>query len=301
MTVGATPQPQPTPSSHLVTTVSEEGRVIQPAPFVSRQYMSPMPRNNANNTTTLLAATPMDEAIKLDGPEFEQVMKERARIRREKESSHVAELRVKVSRLEQALAAESKRRVEATRNLDKQAKDEIKHWEERCLKEIKDQRVLVEDRLEKLELRFNELEERWKRDSHQAEQQITKKGDEFMAALDELRKEAETERKLRLVREGQFLQQIEAHGKDYEDLWDRERQERIECVGELVNQLELNEEARKIGRKAVEYRLEQELAQLQQELELETSERQKNDSEIAAALDRYTIQFQQSLMMTFDE
>jgi hypothetical protein len=42
-------------------------------------------------------------------------------------------------------------------------------------------------------------------------------------------------------------------------------------------------------------RLEEELAQLQQELERETLERKKRDNEIGAALDKYTLQFQQSL------
>ena len=283
------PQPQPRPTNQLVTTVTSEEGGIEPV----RQYTTPVPHRS--NNSILLATTPIEEAVKLDGHEFEQVMKERARIRREKEDSHVAELRVKVSRLEQALAAETKRRVEATRKLEKQSKEEIKHWEDRCMKEMKEQRILVEERLEKLELRFNELEERWKRQTQEQQQQVTKKGEEFTAALDELRKEAETERKLRLARESQLLQQIETHGKDYESLWDRERQERIESVGELVNQLESNEEARKLGRKAVEVRLEEELAQLQDELEKETAERQKRDNEIGAALDKYTLQFQQSL------
>lgn len=243
----------------------------------------------------MLAATPIEEAVKLDSQEFEQIMKERARIRREKEDSHVAELRVKVQRLEQALAAETKRRVEAQKKLEKQAKEEIAHWEDRCMKEMKEQRVMVEDRLEKLELRFMELEQRFKAETEEQEQTIARKGEEFTAALDELRKEAETERKLRLAREGQLLQQIETHGKDYESLWDRERQERIESVGELVNQLESNEDARKQGRKAVEVRLEEELSQLQQELEQETMERQRRDDEIGAALDKYAFQFQQSL------
>ncbi|CAB9500256.1 SF-assemblin/beta giardin [Seminavis robusta] len=280
MTVG-TPQPQPT-SSQLLSVPSDD----------NNKFLSPIPRSN---TSIMLATTPIEEAVKLDGPEFEQVMKERARIRREKEDSHIAELRVKVARLEAALAAETKRRVDAVRNLEQQAKEEIKQWEDRCRKEIQEQRELVEERVTLLEQRFNELEVRWKQESQQQDQQIHKKGHEFTAALDELRKEAETERKLRLVREGQFLQQIEAHGKDYEDIWDRERQERIECVGELVNQLESNEEARRVGRKSVEARLEQELAQLQQELEQESAERKRSDNEIAVKLDKYTIQFQQSL------
>ena len=211
-----TPQPQPQPTNQLVTTVGSNDEVgLQPV----RQYTTPLP--NRSNNSIMLATTPIEEAVKLDGHEFEQVMKERARMRREKEDSHVAELRVKVSRLEQALAAETKRRVEATRKLDKQAKEEIKHWEDRCLKEMKEHREIVENRLEKLELRFNELEERWNTEKQDQAEQVSKKGEEFTAALDDLRKEAETERKLRLAREGQLLQQIETHGKDYESLWDR--------------------------------------------------------------------------------
>lgn len=308
MTVSAPqPQPQPrrTPSSQLVSTVTEENddparnnssSSLQPTP--SRNYASPSTPSTTNDATAYAAhsSTPtIDEAVKLEGAEFEQIMKERARMRRNKEDSHVAELRVKVARLEQALSAETKRRVEATKQLERYAKEEIVQWEQRCHKELVESRQMVEGRLEVLEVRFNQLEERWTRESQQQQSQITEKGKEFTAALDELRKEAETERKLRLVREGQFLQQIEAHGKDYEGLWDRERQERIECVGELVNQLENNEDARKVGRKAVEIRLEEELVELQRELEQETLDRRKGDDEIHAELERYTLQFQRSL------
>lgn len=303
------PQPQPTPPTSApgrmaVTTVSEDDErgMVNPTPVSRRQYMSPMPRsNNSNSGILTIAQTPIEEAVKLEGQEFEQIMKERARMRRHKEDSYVAELRVKVSRLEQALAAETKRRVEANKALERQAKEEVKHWEDRTLNELKEQRGLVEERIGKLEDRFDQLEERWKKESAQQKEQITQKGEEFQSALDELRKEAETERKLRLVREGQFLQQIESHGKDYEELWNKERQERIECVGELVNQLESNEEARKNTRKAVEARLEQELAHLQRELEEETKERKKRDDEISAALNRYTYLFQQNLNIINDD
>jgi len=316
------PQPQLTPNSHqqLVSTVTDEGEItagVQPTPTRnanvysnssslatsgSHQYVSPMP-SNSNNQLMLssIASTPLDKAVKLESAEFEQMMKERARMKREKEDSQVAELRVKVSRLEQALAAETKRRVEATRQLEHHAKAEIKHWEDRCKKDLQEQRQIVEGRLEVLELRLNELEDRWKRESQEHLGRVKAKGEEFSAALDELRKEAETERKLRVVRENQFLQQIETHGKDLEGLWDRERQERIECVGELVNQLENNEDAQLMGRKAVEARLEQELAQLQQELEKETLERRKGDDEIHAELERYTLQFQRSLDILHDD
>jgi chromosome segregation ATPase len=290
-----------------VTTVTEEdsgGTMLHPTPS-RRQYVTPMSRSGSTGTSSAgiltIAQTPIEDAVKLEGAEFEQIMKERARMRRAKEDSYVAELRVKVSRLEQALAAETKRRVEAMRSLERQAKEEIQHWEERQLNELKEQREIFEDRMGKLEERFNQLEERWKKESEQQKQQVNRKGEEFQAALDELRKEAETERKLRLVREGQFLQQIESHEKDYEELWNKERQERIESVGELVNQLESNEETRKDARKAVEVRLEHELAQLQRELQQETEERKKRDNEISTALDRYTYLFQQNLNILNDD
>lgn len=311
------PQPQPTPLSapgrmavSTVTEDEEEGRI-----HANRHYITPMPRSATdyktnsssvvssigNNAGIMIAHTPVEDAIKLEGPEFEQIMKERTRRRRNKEDSHVAELRVKVSRLEQALAAETKRRVEAMRALEKQANNEVQHWEEHYLKELQEQRELMEDRIKKLEERFDQLEDRWRRESEQQKHQINGKGEEFQAALNELRTEADTERKLRSVREGQFLQQIEAHGKHYEELWNKERQERIESLGELVNQLDSNEETRKDSRKAVEVRLEQELAQLQKELESETAERKRRDEEISNALDKYTYQFQQSLKIISDE
>lgn len=335
------PQPQPTPTSFAIATVSEDEDRLdrqtlttinnpQPTPTTtttssptnslqlrnsftntnasSSSYATPLAVNthssNTNinhNALVLLSNTPVEEAVKLDGAEFEHIMKERTRMRREKEDTQIAELRVKVTRLELALAAETKRRVEATKMLEQETQDQIIQLEQRCLQEIQTHQQLVDTRLNKLESRLEVLEQRLEEEHQQQLDQVSSKGKEFTTALQELRQEAETERKLRLVREGQFLQQIEAHGKNYEELWSAEKQERIEAVHDLVHVMESNEKARLEQRKHVEVRLEQELAQLQDALELEALERKRRDDDIAAELNRCTVMFQQHLAILTED
>jgi ribosome-associated translation inhibitor RaiA len=92
-----------------------------------------------------------------------------------------------------------------------------------------------------------------------------------------------------------LLQQVEEHSKEFEDRWTSERTDRIQRLEELEDQIIRNEARLALEQKKYEERIEIELTSLKEELAIEADERQAQDEDIVAALNRYTQQLQQSL------
>jgi chromosome segregation ATPase len=194
-------------------------------------------------------------------------------LRKEKEEYNVAELKVQINRLEDALAAETKRRVDATTKLDAVAREEVYEMEKRLRKQLDEDNGKLERRMEKIDTRLEELEERWKKDSAAQMDTISEKSTDLRSAMEQIQQEQDTERRARLKREGKLLEQIAG----LDDKVDQQEHNRF------------NEQA------DFQRRVDLELETLRRELEEEVKERQEQDDEIVAALNRYTQQLQQSL------
>jgi uncharacterized protein YukE len=207
----------------------------------------------------------------------------------------VAELKVQIVRLEDALAAETKRRVDATTQLDERARVQVYDLEERLRQQLQEDNHKLQERLATLEARFDELEQHWEGTSSAQMETIHKTSTDFGNALEHLQQEQDTERKARLRREGTLLQQVENHAKEFEDRWNAERQDRLERVRQLEELMDGQESKRVKEQAEFQRRVSQELESLRQELEEEVEERQIQDEDIVSALNRYTQQLQQSL------
>jgi DNA repair exonuclease SbcCD ATPase subunit len=197
--------------------------------------------------------------------------------------------------LEQALSAETKRRVDATTLLEERAKRQVAEMEERLRTQLLEDSKRLNERLDKIETELTRVDERWQRESFQQMDDIHKKADTFQDALEELQQQQDTDRKARLGREGRLLQQVEEHAKEFEDRWNKERNDRLEQVAGLEQHLQSQESTRFQEQEDFQQRVEQELEALQLELKEEVTERQAQDEEIVGALNRYTQQLQQSL------
>eukprot|EP00339_Tiarina_fusa_P006203 CAMPEP_0117004448 /NCGR_PEP_ID=MMETSP0472-20121206/5416_1 /TAXON_ID=693140 ORGANISM="Tiarina fusus, Strain LIS" /NCGR_SAMPLE_ID=MMETSP0472 /ASSEMBLY_ACC=CAM_ASM_000603 /LENGTH=270 /DNA_ID=CAMNT_0004705403 /DNA_START=13 /DNA_END=825 /DNA_ORIENTATION=+ len=230
-----------------------------------------------------------------DGTTFEELMRERNRLRKEKEDYNVAELKVQINRLEDALAAETKRRVDATTKLDAVAREEVYEMEKRLRKQLDEDNEKLERRMSKIEARLEDLEERWKKDSAAQMDLITKKSTDLRNAMEQIQEEQDTERKARLKREGKLLEQIESHKKEFEDRWTEERNSRMEEIARLEEKVDQQEHKRVHEQGDFQHRVEIELEALRREFEDEVKERQEQDDQIVSALNRYTQQLQQSL------
>ena len=92
-------------------------------------------------------------------------------MRKEREEFSVAELKVQICRLEDALAAETKRRVDATTGLDDKTREEIYNMEERLRQQMIEDNKRLEERIKVIEARLEEFEYRWEKESaHQLDQ-----------------------------------------------------------------------------------------------------------------------------------
>lgn len=193
------------------------------------------------------------------------------------------------------MAAETKRRVDATTQIDDQARQQIYEMEARLRKQLEEDNAKLQTRISLVEDRLAELEERWSLDATKQMESIQQKSHDFTKYLDQLQHEQETERKARLRREGSLLQQVEHHAKEFEDRWNAERKDRLDQIAKLESQLREREEQREREQASFQRRVEEEIELLRTELDLEVQERQAQDEQIVSALNRYTQQLQESL------
>ena len=142
-----------------------------------------------------------------------------------------------------------------------------------------------------------ELEGKWEKDSRGQLDAITQKSQDFCSSLEKLKQEQDTERKSRLKREGALLEQIETHYKEFEDRWERERNDRVERIASLEEQVYRQQSKRDQDQASFQQNVQDALSLLQQELDQEIQERKKEDEDIVSALNRYTQQLQQSLSL----
>lgn len=200
-----------------------------------------------------------------------------------------------MSRLEDALAAETKRRVDATTALDELARTQVHEMEDRVRGQLREENERLQRRLGGLEERVRALEENWVVDSNNMIELVNNKAADLSKSISQIRDDQKMERKGRLKREGILLQQVEAHANEAEDRWTSEREDRVQRLKELEDQIIRNEARLALEQKRYEDRIEKELTSLKDELEIEATERQTQDEEIVAALNRYTQQLQHSL------
>ena len=208
---------------------------------------------------------------------------------------NVAELKVQIVRLEDALAAETRRRVDATTKLDSMAREEVYEMEKRLRKQLESDNEQIALRLSKIESRLADIETKFSKDTTMISDQITMKSTELRTSMDQIQQEQDMERKSRLKRESKLIEQIETHQKEFEDRWNIERSERLQQISNLERKV-ANQESTRVHEQAdFQRRAELELETLRRELDEETLERQQQDDEIVAALNRYTQQLQHSL------
>ena len=207
----------------------------------------------------------------------------------------MAAFKIQMGRLEDALAAETKRRVDATTSLDEVARTQVFEMEQRLKQQLQEDNKGLHDRMDALEERVKALEQKWAKDSNDQTELVQSKAADLTKTLQGIQGQQDTERKARLKREGHLLQQVEQHAKEFEERWSLERSDRVQKMSELENQILRNEARMAMEQKRYQERLEKEMTLLKKELAEEIEERQSQDEEIVAALNRYTTQLQQSL------
>lgn len=253
-------------------------------------------RGSSLSSSKLQLALPSDIRQAIGGTEnFAEVVKERTRLRREREDAALSNLTVQVSRLEAALQAESKRRAKAVQVIKQQAVKEIQQMEETVRNQMHEETVLVEKRLLAIEDRISALEQRWLSDVTALSTDLERNRREIDSELQELYSVTERERQSRVAREKMLEKRLQDTSLDYQERWTKERQDRISAVTSIHDAVKEQGRNHDQLTASFEQKINQEIQYLTQDIEREVVERQTNDDEIVAALNRYTAQLQQTL------
>eukprot|EP00547_Thalassionema_nitzschioides_P000955 CAMPEP_0194205882 /NCGR_PEP_ID=MMETSP0156-20130528/5056_1 /TAXON_ID=33649 /ORGANISM="Thalassionema nitzschioides, Strain L26-B" /LENGTH=257 /DNA_ID=CAMNT_0038932267 /DNA_START=102 /DNA_END=875 /DNA_ORIENTATION=+ len=237
----------------------------------------------------------------MDPEDFQELMKERTKSRKKREDYNVAELRVKIGQLEQALTAEVRRRVETTKAVKESADEKIDALEKRLSSRLDEQTAFLSGRIKEIEERLTSYEELLVLESTQQQKKIKDRGAELKAQLRELHHEIKNEAKNRMVQEGRVLSQLESCATDMERRWKTEQESRIEEIGKLTLQFQTRDQRLHSEQNSWQTEVSKELEELKKELEAEVQERQAEDDVIVSALQTYTQQLQQSLSILNDE
>jgi len=252
-------------------------------------------------TTTPLSSSRASRlsAVVGDGS-FEQLMKDRAKLRKEKDEHSVAELRVQLASMDRALTQEIKRRIDLNRSLEHQCAERIAGMEARLTKMVDDRSELVQQRLEDLESKVDELNARFEEEKEKIPRDIERRGKELGDMLGKLQEELGSERRDRLNREGRIMKQISDHGEYVTASIEGEKSERETIVSTLRSRIDAVEKARAAADLRYSETIEAEVQLLREALDREVSERKIEDDEIVEALNRYTEHLQTSLSVMSD-
>lgn len=254
----------------------------------------------ASETSKVGISTDFASASASSSEDFAALVKERTRSRRERENAALSTLITQVSRLEAALQAETKRRSKAIRSIEERASKEIQLMEENIRKQIHEETGHVEQRLRAIEDRLSGLEDQLQSDLTALNTDLERNRREIDVQVKELFNSADKERQNRIVREKMLEKQLSTVALEYQERWTNERLDRMASVNSVNDELGDQRKGHEKMITGFEQKIRQELALVTQELEQEVIERQSNDDEIVAALNRYTSQLQQTLAYATD-
>ena len=230
-----------------------------------------------------------------DDDEFAQEMRQRTQQRKERQDAALAHLRVQVRRLEAALTAETKRRVQAVAAVQKQAADAVQEVSEQWKQVYQQEQTASQERLDILQKKVVDLEHQWQTDVQRLQGQIDSSAEHSQKTLSEVKEQMEKVESARVARQEQLIQQLDSLSEKYNAQWKTERQDRVESLHALTQRVQLQEDVRDAQVSALEGRFQEALQDLSEEVQQEAAQRQEQDQAIVAAFNKYTAQVQSSL------
>eukprot|EP00550_Attheya_septentrionalis_P009110 CAMPEP_0198284590 /NCGR_PEP_ID=MMETSP1449-20131203/4050_1 /TAXON_ID=420275 /ORGANISM="Attheya septentrionalis, Strain CCMP2084" /LENGTH=276 /DNA_ID=CAMNT_0043981735 /DNA_START=79 /DNA_END=909 /DNA_ORIENTATION=- len=261
-----------------------------------RQWIS------TDSTTPISSSTPKPSESAVGDGSFEALLRERTRLRKEKEEHSVAELRVQMVSMERALAAEVQRRIYSVTQMELKCRETIGQMEAKC-QDVLDQRLgHMETRLQQVEQSLEQLTtESHQSLSHDIPQQIRTQSTTLKESLDDLNQSLTLERNERLGRDQRLGEQVDHFSKSWNSQMDQERAERLEGMAQVHDTFRLTSDQHETAAQHLEQTMQDELADLGAQIERERKERTMEDDEIVNALNRYTDYLQTSLNVISDD
>lgn len=227
--------------------------------------------------------------------DFEAVMKDGARVRREKEESRLTELRQAVILVEAAVKTESSERVEAAKALQSWTETQIISMRARLEELLQKRSADTAERIVALEARCKELEEQFERDKRETLAEVDKRNQELVALLNSFKTDFESEKVARLAREQSIHTRIGAAEHATLAQWNSERGVREQVYMALKAEVEEAVSARDKADNRFQNNVFAELTALKNALQAEALAREAEDAALAGHINSYVAKLQASL------
>jgi SF-assemblin/beta giardin len=223
------------------------------------------------------------------------VLRERTKQRRRHEDAAVAALRVQVAQLEDALAQESRRRVQTIQQMQQQSAEQVAAWQQQWQAQVQNDVAAVQERLAALEQRVTALEGTWEKQVTALSDDMAQHVQQYQTQYQTIQDDMQQERLQQQQREQRLQQQMAELQQTYLEKWSAERSARLASVSALQEAGEQQSHEQRQQAALWQEQVTQELELLQGRMEQEQKERAQNDDEIVQALNRYTQYLQESL------
>jgi ATP-dependent Clp protease ATP-binding subunit ClpA len=207
-----------------------------------------------------------------------------------------------MTKLENTLAAEIKRRITSQRQLERTCQEQISALEQRLMEKIERQSQHVTSMISSLEEQMQELQKQVDRVSKDIPKSMELQAQRVSQELTRLSQDVHQEKHDRFSREGLILKQIQDYESSISDMIERERDQRKAKVDFLREILERNESGRVEAESRFASLIESEIEGLKSQLLQEIQERQVEDDAIVDAMNLYITKLQSTLnVITADE
>jgi len=223
------------------------------------------------------------------------MMKERTRMRKEKEEHSLAQVTIQLTAAERALTMETQRRIQSTHSIQKSCTQKLQEMEQNFGRILNERSLRMEERLVSVQQKVEELTARFEKEKEAVPKDMEARGKELKEILDSFQKELSEERSDRLNREGRILKQMDDLSSATFSATEKETTIRDNMSQRLQMRIEENERLRSQSEHELQSKIQNEMSDLKGMIEREKQERALGDDEIIIALNKYTQQLQSSL------
>ena len=251
---------------------------------------------NMSGAVSVASATKLKmKGLLSDFNQFEDVMKEGTRQRRETDEKKIQILKVEMGRIEKTLNSEVKRRVEMNKGLQSWCEKQIVSFHERLEARMTEKFEQLQVQIDALVVRIAELEAEFAVEKERIPREIEERGRILTAQLEAFQEAFEEERARRLVREEELRVQLTDHEHVVHERFEKERSEREQKIMVLKERLEKSTVSRNKADVRFQKVIKEEYTVLKNQIAEEAKVREQEDDEVVETLTAYTKKLQSSL------
>lgn len=237
---------------------------------------------------------------KLDGllnefSEFENIMKEGTRQRREQDEQKLLALKVEMGVIEKTLSSEVKRRVEMNKSLQAWCEVQIVDFHKRVEARLEEKIEHLQSQIDALVGRISSLEEAFAIEKKRIPREIEERGRILTLQLEAFQVMFEEERISRLEREAALSKRLTDHEHEVAEIFQDERSQRERKIMVLKDKVESTSRSRNKADERFQKVIKEEYATLKNKILAESKIREKEDDEVVETLTAYTKKLQNSL------